>query len=105
MVSQLGPEFPAEATTTTPAALRFETVICINVQLSTLQPSSSEQYQLLLITSGDISGLGFKSFVSVGAINQSSASMYVCKEPLPLSISLVAIHFAPGAIPMVSVSP
>ena len=65
------PSFPAETTTKTPEALRLFIAISIKLQLLESQPSCTGQLQLLLITSGDKLGFGFKLLISVGAKNHS----------------------------------
>src|SRR5688572_16011415 len=68
-VPQLLPEFPAETTTTLPAALRLLITRFISSQFEGLHPSTIGHDHELLITCGALEGSGFLLFKSVGPRN------------------------------------
>src|SRR3954463_4277428 len=74
IVLQAEPSFPAEATTTTPAARRLSTAFSIVAKLVLLQPSDVGHPQELLITWGAFFVSGFLFVKSVGARKNSKHS-------------------------------
>jgi len=66
-VSHAEPSFPADATTSMPAALTLSTTVWRIV--GSVQPSLGGHVQELLITSGAFEGSGFWPERSVGAMN------------------------------------
>ena len=69
IVVQLGPSFPAEATTTIPAFLKLFTAFSMAIKLELSHTSSVGQCQELLMMSGTREVFALSPFKSVGVKN------------------------------------